>query len=167
MKIFNIIKRAIISLSSKDNEDFQIAQATYFEKTKNIELILPYGLYSNAKTGAISLVFAVNGQEENLAGIPYNPYVRFKNLNPSEVAVGNPHKLTKIYFKDDGNIDIETSVNVNIKASKTNLGVGGKAIARVDDIITGQVIIPSGSSAGTYNITNGKISTGSPNNTSI
>lgn len=51
-----------------------------------------------------------------------------------------------------------TAENVNIHASATNLGDGGKPIARVDDQI--EVTITGGSSAGTYT---GKIISGGTN----
>ncbi|MCK5602307.1 phage baseplate assembly protein [Candidatus Pacearchaeota archaeon] len=165
-KLFNLIKRGIITLSSKDTAVFPTIQMTYLGKTKNVELVLPYGLYSNPKEGAIALMFQVNGQEENMTAIPYDPYTRFKNLQPGEVAVGNPHTQSKILFKANGDIELEANGAVNINAPNIHLGEGGEPIARVGDQITGEVIIPSGSSAGTYPVTTGVISTGSPNNTS-
>lgn len=165
-KLFNLIKRVKISLTSKDQGRHPTLQISYLGKTKNSEKVLPYGLYSNPKDKALAIVFNTYAQPENSMAIPYDPYKRFEGLKPGEVLVGNPYTNTYIYFKTDGSIQIKTDSSVNIDASNINLGSGGKAIARVDDEITGEVIIPSGSSAGTYNITNGKISTGSSTNTS-
>ena len=164
-KLFNLIKNAIISLSGKDSADFPTAQVDYLGKTKEIELVFPYGLAANPKEKCFTLLFSVNGQEDNILGIAHNPTNRFKNLTPGEVVVGNSYVNTKIYFKADGTIEIFTDKTLNINANNINLGSSGKAIARKDDEVVGQVIIPSGSSAGTYNITNGKINTGSTKHT--
>lgn len=164
-KLFNIIKYAIITLTGKDDTELPTAQVSYLGKTKVVELVLPYGLYSNPKEQSLALLFSVNGQEDNISAIPHNPYNRFKNLKTGEVAVGNPNTLTKIYFKEDGTIEIFTDKTLNINATNINLGSGGKAIARKDDEVVGQVVIPAGSSAGTYNITNGKINVGSTKHT--
>jgi hypothetical protein len=75
---------------------------------------------------------------------------------------------TGLEITTSGDIDVTaggdaniTANNVNIDASVTNLGVGGEPIARVGDEV--QVIITSGSSAGTWD---GTITSGG-DNTSI
>jgi len=124
-KLFNLIKRAIITLASKDDTNFQIVQVNYLGKTKNVEIVSPYGLYSNPKEQSVMLIFNVNGQEENIAGIPYNPYNRFKNLKPGEVATGNPHKGTRIYFDENGDIIIDANGgNVYVNGSSEPLVLG-------------------------------------------
>ena len=160
-KLTNLIKRAILTIASKDDTDFQTCQVSYLGKTKNINLVLPYGLFANPKENGLVLTFNIGANEENIAGIPYNPYIRFKDLKKGEVVVGNPHTQTKIHFKENGDIDIESNSTINIKSDSVNIANGVNGVARLDDTIVGQVIIPGGSSAGTYNITNGKISSAS------
>lgn len=125
-KLFNIIKRGIITLSSNDIADFPTVQVTYLGKTKNVELVLPYGLYSNPKEQSIALLLSVNGQEENISAIPYNPYTRFKDLKAGEVAVGNPHTTSKVYFKANGDIEIESAGNINI-TSTSSVNINGNS----------------------------------------
>ena len=118
-KLFNLIKRGILTLSSKDDANFQIVQVTYLGKTQNVEVVTPYGLYSNPKEQSVALLFNVNGQEENMSAILYNPYNRFKNLKTGEVIIGNPEASTKIYFQENGDINIESTGNVNINSSNS------------------------------------------------
>lgn len=126
-KLTNLIKRAILTIASKDDTDFQICQVSYLGKTKNINLVLPYGLFSNPKENGLVLTFNIGANEENIAGIPYNPYSRFKDLKKGEVVVGNPHTQTKVYFKENGDIDIESSGVVNINGASEPL-VRGNAL---------------------------------------
>ncbi|GAH01888.1 unnamed protein product, partial [marine sediment metagenome] len=91
----NLIKRGLISLGIIDDKDFQTAQVTYMGKTKNIQVVHDYGFSSNCPTGGIVLMFNVQGQEENIAGIADLPNDRFKNLKEGEVAVYNA--LTNAY----------------------------------------------------------------------
>jgi phage gp45-like len=115
-----MIKRGIITLASKNEQDFQVCQVKYLGKTKNIELVLPYGLYSNPKEESIVILLNIGANEENVAGIPYNPYIRFKELEAGEVAIGNPHANSKVYFKNNGDIEIESSGNINICSSSAH-----------------------------------------------
>lgn len=116
-KMFNLIKRGIITLTTKDDSDFQICQVEYLGKVKNIELVLPYGLYANPQEQSLVLMFNIGANEENISGIPYNPYNRFKNLEKGEVVVGNPNTGAKIHFKANGDIDIETDGAININST--------------------------------------------------
>ncbi len=130
-KIFNMIKRALITLAGKDEGDFLTAQVSYFGKTKQVEIMLPYGLYANPGADSIAVVFNVNGQEENQVAIPYDPYGRFKDLEPGEVAVGNIVKGSKITFKANGDIDIESAGNININsADKVNINGDTEPLVR-------------------------------------
>ncbi len=153
-KLFNLIKTSYLTKASKDDENFQTTQANYLGKTKNIVLVIPYGLYSNPKAQSIGLQFSVNGEEEKQFTIPFNPYTRFKDLKGGEVAVGNPHVSTKIYFKENGDIEIESSGNVNINGSSEPL-VRGAAMTTLFNSHTH----PSNGSPPTQQMTSTEVST--------
>lgn len=170
------IKRALVTLSSKDNEKFQRMQVQYFGKTTNIEVLFPYGLNANPPEGSLALLIPINNDDSNMTAFIYDPTTRFKDLKQGEVAIGNPTTKARIEFSEDGSINIikneTTSIKINedgsvdINSTQINLGTGGPAIARLGDTVTGQVIIPTGSSAGTFPVTSGVISSGSTQNTS-
>lgn len=115
--IKNLIKRAYLTLPDADNEQFTRAQCEYFGKTTFTETIYPYGLYANAPPGSLLLLFQVNGQEENLVGIPYNPLNRFDSLKPGEVVVGNPATGSYVKFDLEGNIEVisKKDIKANIE----------------------------------------------------
>lgn len=132
-RISNGIKRAYISLVGSDSNQFQTTQINYLGKTADMEVIYPYGLCANPPAGSLVLLFNVQGQEENRAGIANLPNQRFKNLKAGEVVVGN--YLTGSYIKllENGNIeinaaggDINVTGNINVtgdvKAGAISLG---------------------------------------------
>ena len=73
------------------------------------------------------------------------------NINTKNVNITNSEKVT---VNSTGDVDITTSGDANVDATNVNvdavvnLGVGGTGIARLGDAV--QVVITSGSSAGTY-----------------
>lgn len=149
-KICNMIKFGYVSLVGKDDTDYPILQATYLNKTSNVLLITPYGLSSNPPLKTKMLLFNILGSESNKAGIAFSLKNRFKNLKAGEVVVGNIETQSFIKFSENGGIEIESAgkiiINVigdvdlkanevNIDATKTNLGTGGARIARLGDAV--------------------------------
>lgn len=129
-RITNIIKRAFITLAGGDNDKFQTTQINYLGKVADMEVIYPYGLCGNPPAGSLVLLFNVQGQEENKAGIANLPNQRFKNLKPGEVVLGN--YLTGSYIKFLENGDIEMFA----KSGKINI-VNTNVISNQDVIASG------------------------------
>jgi hypothetical protein len=141
-KILNLIKYGQVTHSIIDNKKYPITQISCLGKTANAQVISPYGLCINLPKNAKVINFSVGGQEENRACIGFCQDERFKNLLEGEVVVGSPKFSTYIKFSKDGNIEILSTKDINIKASnvnidaeKTNLGVGGNQIARLGDSV--------------------------------
>lgn len=142
-KLKNIIQYALITLVSKDEGDTQIAQCEAMGKPLNYNLVLPYGLSSNAPAGSTVLRFLMGASPQGPAGIPFNPENRFKNLKPWEVALGNFLKKSKIFFDEDGNCEIDVSQfdkDVTIKVGSGTCKVNGNAEIDGDLTVTGDVI---------------------------
>jgi hypothetical protein len=144
-KIQNIVRRAYITLTNNDNKQFSYTQANAMNKTLDIETIYPYGLFAQAPTNSLALIFSVQGNEENLAGICYPGSTRFKNLKEGEVLLGNTLAQTYIKLDKDGNVEIDSKAGITVTAVGTItinaptviLGDPGSAknIARLDDQI--------------------------------
>jgi phage gp45-like len=142
-KLCILIKRGLVTLSGNDSNNYPVCQVAFVKKTKTVEIVSPYGLYSNLPTGAQMIVFTVQAQEENLAGIGYNSLTRFKNLAEGEVVVGNPSTGAFVKFSADGSVTVCTSGAVNISCADCTinasgniaLGSGGAKVARYDDEI--------------------------------
>ena len=174
-KIRNLIKRGIVSLPGDDSGVYPRSQVIFMGKVKQVEMVSPYGLFSNAPKDSCALLFSIQGQEENIAGVGYSPLSRFKNLKSGEVVVGNPGTGSYVKFSSDGTVTVYSAADVNIqgagainitsstatKITCTNctiaasgniaLGSGGKAVARVGDAVqvstsTGIGTITAGSS---------------------
>lgn len=131
-RITSIIKRSVLTLSSSDSGVTQVAQVSYLGKVANAELVSVYGLSSNAPVGSTVLLFNVQAQEENRAGIANYPGARFKNLKAGEVAVGNYVTKSVIKFLENGNIEItgKNDLNINI-TNDGNITIAGAATLNI------------------------------------
>lgn len=110
----NLVKRGFITKPDKDAGNYQVSQVNYMGKVCNVEVITPYGLYSNLPTNAIAVIWNVQGQEENRIAIGNTPKTRFKDLKPGEVVVGSPQTLTYAKFKEDGTVIIQGKNNASV-----------------------------------------------------
>jgi hypothetical protein len=117
-KLSNLIKKAYVALTSKDDKDYSTAQINYYGKTTYIQTLYPYGFSANAPLNTLILLMNVMGQEENLIGIPYCAKERFKNLKSGEVVIGSPISGSYLKFKSDG--DIEIICKKDLKITVTN-----------------------------------------------
>jgi phage gp45-like len=148
--------RAIITLIN-DDKSFQIS---LFDKVKNIQNSNFYGLKTFATVGSSVILFNIAGNTDNTMGFALNNAKDFPVLEEGETLIYNLKTSDYIQLKADNSINIKCT-NAIIDADTVDIAGGSKGVARLDDTISGQVIIPGGSSAGTYNITNGKIASAS------
>lgn len=140
--IRNMIKRTVVALNLPDTGQMPVTQVTWssFNTTNNVQVITPYGFYSVAPVGSMALMFNIMGQEENRAAILDNPKGRFKNLKPTEVAVGNPKTTSVIKFLENGDIEITGKADQNINITgNVNLTVGGNITVNVTGDMTSTI----------------------------
>lgn len=124
-RIVNLIKRGIVSLIDDTGTYFR-AQVEYLGKTKKIEVIFPYGLYGRPPKGSCAILFNVNGQEENMAGIVYDVLRRFTGLSDGEVVLGNPKTGSYVKMAASGNIELQTDADVTANCANATLTTSGK-----------------------------------------
>jgi len=144
IKIKSLIKRGYVSSFIKDNRPTAIAQVNYFDKTSISEILSPYGLNIGLPEKTDLIIFNIQGKEGTQICMGYSKNDRFMNLEQGEVVIGSPKTKSYIKFKEDGKIEIESKEdiniivngNVNIDATKINLGIGGAKIARLGDQVT-------------------------------
>lgn len=171
--IKNMIKRGFISTSVDDSMPYPICQVTYMSKAANAERVSPYGLYSNPPVETMALVFNVQGQEENLACLPYAQVTRFKNLNSGEVLIGNVSSGSYIKFKENGDIELFATGNIialgqtlTLTSSSGALAIGGGKVNFTGIVNLGSESSPAIARVGdTVNVggVNGTITTGGTN----
>jgi len=136
---------------------------TYLYNEKIVKYITPYGFFCKPENNGVGIGFHVNSNNDKPVSIPLNIQL-FMDIKSGEVAVGIPKFNSRLHFKADGSINIESDKVINIVGSSVNIGgEGGDPIARKNDAIIGQVTVPAGA-GGTYPIINGKINTGSAKN---
>jgi phage gp45-like len=173
-KIRSLIKRGIISLLAEDTGDFQIIQVDYLGKTSKFEAIFPFGTGGNPPEGSSVLLFNVEGQEENKAGIATLPKDRFK-FNEVHAWTGNPVAGTYIVFRENGDIQeivknnrtitIDKDMNITISGNKSETVTGNSAetLTGTKDIdATGVITINSNS---TVNVVAPSVNLGSSGGT--
>lgn len=131
--IQNLIKLGVVTLPGDDLGQFNRTQVSYLGKTKKVTVFMPYGLDANLPANSLVLLFNVMGQEENIVGIGTDPANRFKGLAPGEVAVGSPKTGSKIYFKANGDIDVESDGVVTLNGNSEPL-VRGNALKTYNDL---------------------------------
>ena len=146
-------KRARITKPDKDEGNYHVAQVDYMGKVCDVEIVTPYGLYSNTPADGVAIIWNVQGQEENRVGFSNTPKTRFKNLKPGEVVVGSPQTLSNAAFMTDGSIVVTGKNNtvVTVDASgNITMTVGGDFTmnATGDVIINGATIQLNGNSVG-------------------
>ncbi len=155
-KIVNMIKKATIKNLFSDNQNAQIVQIQYLNKTAVSELINVYGISSLPPIGAQFVAFNLGGEEGNKFGFAYSPQNRFKDLKEGEVVVGNVKTGSSVKFNADGSISVSANGDINISGSDVIInggkitlngdcelgGPGGLPIARLGDAVVDLDIPP-------------------------
>lgn len=141
---------AKITRKGSEKSDYPIQQATYLGRVADVTVLFPYGMHANLPIGQTGLMIDRAGRVFMGASA-----VGRITVEEGEVVFFHPQTKSKTTYKNSGNVDIESAKDVNVKATNvnvdadvTNLGVGGLPIARAGDPV--QVVVTSGSSAGTY-----------------
>lgn len=107
--LLNLIKRAVTTNTMKDDGEFPIQQVQYMGRVGNVEIITPYGLHSSPPKDALGVMWNIQAQEENRAGIFNTPQRRtIKNLKEGEVCLFNVETGNYLFMKQDGTVIMNT-----------------------------------------------------------
>lgn len=152
---------------TKDGGRFAKVITFQEEVIDDVLLLYSYGeaSFMESDDSSLVLLFCPLGNKSNVFGIPYN-FLSQPILEATEKAVGNFKKGNKITFKKNGDIIIDgandllakTLVNAVINATnKITLNAPSIDLGSATDFVLNktasmQVVIPSGSSAGTYQV---------------
>lgn len=170
-RIKNMIKIGFISLNNNDDStDRHIMSVSYMDKQLRCYGVYPYGLSANAPANTTQAIcFNVFGSDSNVAAIPVNQEMRFKNLKTGEVQIGNFINKSNIHFQETSDITITSNgkLTANVKdnveiistGNEIKLQVGSATLTLTDSLLVSSVPIqaPSyaGSSGGAANMTSG------------
>jgi len=143
--IANMIRRGRITKVNPDNNQYAVHQVSYNGNTLDIEIISPYGHYYTAPLDSEVVMWNVEGQEENKAGMANKSTARYKGLKSGEVAIGNPVAGSKVLFDESGNVTVTVPgnqvVTVNGSATINVTGAATITAAMVDVTTTGATTI--------------------------
>lgn len=84
----------------------------------------PYGFHANAPVGTLGMIFSMQGRSEGRVAMAVSPAERIKPLAATEFVWAHPPTGTKIHWRADGSLDIETAnadVNINTGTGDFNV----------------------------------------------
>ena len=117
--LFNIIKLCRFSKNEADDSQFPIQQVEYLEKAGDSFVVLPYGVHANIPEDFLGLL--LSAQEQNRFVMPLSSKERIHPVESGEVVFFHPVTKSKIHFKNNGDIDIETEADVNVACANANI----------------------------------------------
>lgn len=144
--IKKLIRLAIISAVSDDDQQFPEQQIKYKGKVANAIMLWPYGMHGNAAIDSLLLMMNIGADDSNRAGIPLSLKDR-PMMAADEFCLFHPKTQSIIHFKSNsGDIDIDVvknnQGNININAVQANITASNSVtIDTPETTITGNVQI--------------------------
>jgi len=120
--IKSLVRWVVITSVTKDDKDFPLHKVTYIAKAGDALAWYPYGFHANPGPAALALMLAVNSDAENRVMFPGSPKERISDDLPTPLAEGeiliyNPITKSYVHLKEDGSIDIDSKLDINITAA--------------------------------------------------
>jgi len=104
-----IVRRAIVTMASKDTNVVRLQQVEYNAKPITAEVWAPYGMSYNVPIGSMGILIQVDGDSGNNIFLPDRSEDRIKNLKETEVGFFNPISKSRALFLENGDIAITTA----------------------------------------------------------
>lgn len=110
-----MLKRAVVVNAMEDEGNIPRQQLTYNGSPAMVEIINPYGMHSSLpNNGTVACtVFAVGANEDHRVAMGYTPKIRPKPLEESELVIYHPPTQSKIHFKANGDMLIESTDQIS------------------------------------------------------
>ena len=130
-----IVSRAVVR-STNDKGGSQTASVTthrHVDRT-DVEVAQTFGFASRPPAGGMMIVFAIGGDQGDLAGLPVAaPGARLGNLAEGEAAMHNL-KGDRVHVKADGSIEVFSTKKVFVKVKETTVEVTeDRVVAKVGE----------------------------------
>lgn len=150
-RIKSLLRWARISGTTADDTDIPVQQSDYLGKVGDALIWLPYGYHASLPIDTLAIILAMSANADARVALPGSPRLRVQPIAVGENVVYHPGTGTKIHFKANGDIDIETKTpeggtqgNINVIANDVNVtAAGDAAVVAVDATITssGNVLV--------------------------
>lgn len=105
--IQNIIRYGFVTNTSKDESQFPVQQVKIDGALNDVAALSPYGIHANIATDTLVATASIEGDPSNVIIIGAHTPNRPK-LATGENCIYHPPTGTKIHFKADGTITIDT-----------------------------------------------------------
>lgn len=114
-----LLRLARIVSSGSDDKSFPIQQIEYLGKNCDATMWLPYGMHANLPPDVLAIAISLNGNTETRYAFPSSPDKRSESPLPNPLSEGdlllfNPVSKAYVYFKADGTIKIDTSLDLDV-----------------------------------------------------
>tara|TARA_R110000751_G_scaffold93960_1_gene183429 strand:- start:6705 stop:7274 length:570 start_codon:yes stop_codon:yes gene_type:complete len=149
-KIRSIIKLAVITNASSDIGAIPINEISYRGKVANSAPWFPFGFHAVPENGTLTLVVNPNARDEERIDFATSVQRRIP-VSIGEVVVYHPATKSKIHFRADGSIDIDSPTQVNVTAPLTqvtgdldvtgNVDVGGTIDVEGDATFEARILV--------------------------
>lgn len=116
----NLIKLVSV-LSTSEGTIFQKLKSAFFGKTQDLKPLGIYGISFNPPLDSFGVAFSANGYDDDIFVAVDRPDLRFKNLLPGELKIGNYLTGDFVYFKADGTVEVTSSVKITVTAPEVKI----------------------------------------------
>lgn len=117
MKVWSMIKQAVVSLVTDDTSSYPQGQATYNGKTTDHTRLSPYGLVSNPPKDSWVLLLSSMAQSAVKFGIASDMLRRIKGLKEGECGLYNTLTQSFILLLENGDCSADIKGNALINAT--------------------------------------------------
>jgi hypothetical protein len=126
--IKELIKISRVTLAGSDDGQFPVQQVEFMDNPADAFIVFPYGMHANVANDALGLLFAANGDEQELAALMTSAKDRIKGLAQNEVIFFHPKSKTFTHYRNSGDLDVSVNGSENVTITKNwNILVGGDA----------------------------------------
>ena len=134
-RIKRIVRFVKVTGPANNGESYPTQQITYNGKLAHAYIVMPYGTYANASSSdVLGLCFNVNAADSNKAAIPTIPNKRPRDLAQNEFAVYHPYSEAFIKFRNNGDIEIDTtqktSGNIIVNTLRAEINASDSAVVK-------------------------------------
>lgn len=130
-RLRNLIKPAIITGPADNSLNRPVQQVSYKGVVSESLVIFPYGMYANVANNAYGVMFSLDANDEQKAIIAAADE-RPDDLEQDETAFYHPKTESFIKFRNNGDIEIESTNNANLIVSgNMNVTIGGNATINI------------------------------------
>ncbi len=140
-----LLRLARIVASSSDDKNFPVQQIEYLGRNCDATVWFPYGMHANLPPDVLAIAMSLNGNLETRYAFPSSPKERLESPLPNPLEEGdlllfNPVSKAYVYFKADGDININSTGTISITAPDIELtgdvDINGTMIRASDGRVT-------------------------------